>query len=241
MQLDTHVPIQVSNDVASTADEIQAILMRLGSSQGELLSIMQSCALFFDSRAGGMVSECEAQFLCSRLQSRFLQKVRCSDPAAYEVLFVTFLGFSPEAGRHVLSRPPYFSSIFSAGFIIGTGVAVAAVALSLSNPLTFAAVAGAVNAVGRGPKVAEDIQQREVQETVRLIQVSSHSRPLGFPAFSRILRRYARSKEIVELSLSTLEMCATLFTKFINELVAAIAECSCDDTKKYEMKMKVDG
>ena len=239
MQLDTHEPNQVSNDEASTADEIQAILMRLGSSQGELLSIMRSCALFFDSRAGGMVSECEAQFLCTRLHSRFLQKVRCSDRAAYEVLFVTFLGFSPEAGRHVLSRP-YFASIFGTGLIVGTGVAVAAVALSLSNPLTFAAVAGAVNAVGRGAKVAEHIQQREVQETVRLIQVSSHSRPLGFPAFSRILRRYARSKEIVELSLSTLEMCATLFTKFINELVAAIAECSCDDTKKYEMKMKVD-
>jgi hypothetical protein len=46
MQLDTHVPIQVWNDVAATADDIQAIPVRLGSSQGELLSITQSCALF---------------------------------------------------------------------------------------------------------------------------------------------------------------------------------------------------
>jgi hypothetical protein len=186
-----------------------------------------------------MVSECEAQFLCHRLHSRFLQRIGQNDQAAYEILFVTFLGLSPEAGRHALSQP-YLQSIVTSGLMITAGLAVAAVGVAIPNPISVAAAAGALGALKIGPELAKSQQKIEVAKTLNLLDASSGSRPLGFPAFSRILRRYARSKEIVELSLSTLETCSILFKKFIKQLIVAIEECCDSEAEKNRMMQQVD-
>lgn len=186
-----------------------------------------------------MVSECEAQFLCHRLHSRFLQRIGQNDQAAYEILFVTFLGLSPEAGRHALSQP-YLQSVVTSGLMITAGLAVAAVGVAIPNPISVAAAAGALGALKIGPGIAKIHQKVEVAKTLNLLDASSGSRPLGFPAFSRILRRYARSKEIVELSLSTLETCSILFKKFIKQLILAIEECCDREAEKNHMMRQVD-
>jgi hypothetical protein len=227
-----------SDSVTSNIDEVQAILMRLGSRQG------RSYFVFVFSRInvgaeGGMVSECEARFLCTRLHSGFLQNIKQNDRAAYEILFVTFLGLSPEAGRHVLSQP-FFTSFIQTGLKVAAAVAVAAVMFAVPNPLAIGAAGGLCAAIKDGPVMAKHLQKKEVEETLRLLRESSHLRPLGFPAFARILRRYARSKDIVDLALSTLEMCSVLFKKFIKELIGAIDKCTSTQSEKEIMMHHVN-
>jgi hypothetical protein len=186
-----------------------------------------------------MVSECEARFLCQRLHSTFLKNFKSNDKAAYEIMFVTFLGLSPEASHHALSQP-YLSSVFQVGLGLGLGLAALAVALTAPvNPLAIGA-AGAMAGVGLGPKHAKAAQKSEVKATLRLMAESSHLRPMGFPAFSRILRRYCRSKELVEMCLSTLEMCSILFKKFIRELITAVEECAQSQEDKDTMMSQVN-
>ncbi len=227
-----------SDSVTSNIDEVQAILMRLGSRQGRYYFVFVFSRINV-SAEGGMVSECEARFLCTRLHGGFLQNIKKSDRAAYEILFVTFLGLSPEAGRHVLSQP-FFKSFIRTGLKVAATVAVAAVMFAVPNPLAIGAAGGLFAAIKDGPVMAKHLQKKEVEETLRLLRESSHLRPLGFPAFARILRRYARSKDIVDLALSTLEMCSVLFKKFIKELIAAVDKCTSTQSEKEIMMHHVN-
>ena len=180
-------------------------------------------------------------FLCNRLHSTFLQNFKKNDQKAYEILFVTFLGLSPQASRHALSQP-YLTGVFlgsSLGLILGLGVAVGAYALGLRDPVGPGARCVLWGA-GLGADGAKSSQRSEVKTTLGLLSESSHLRPLGFPAFSRILRRYCRSKNIIDMCLSTLELCSVAFKKFISELTAAVEQCAETQSEKDAMKLQVN-